>query len=302
MKIKEYIKKYLEITLGILLLDIGYYFFFTPTNLVTGGVMGIGLLLQNYLPIPTSMFILIVNVIILIISFFTLGKDFFLKTIYATVLSPLILLILESTCDTNYFIQNVNENKYLIAAICGTLLSALGLGLCFRNNGCTGGMDVIQKMMVKYLRVPYSLTMYLTDWVVVFLGGFLSINGLWFEGGKIIYNLEPVVYGIICVLFVGIIVDYVALHGRSRRTAFIITKKPEEIKKAIFESIDRGVTECDVRGGFTKDDKVMLICTMNKNEAYRFSDIINSIDNEAFTFFTSAKEVRGNYEKGRGLF
>ena len=149
-------------------------------------------------------------------------------------------------------------------------------------------MDVIQKVMVKYLHIPYSKTMYFTDWVVVILGG-LSLTG------KFSYNIEKVVYGTIGVLLIGFLVDRIVSRGFSRRTAFIITEKPNEVKEWVYKNINRGITLVDCKGGYTGDDKVMVICTLDKNESYLLQDNIKLIDEGAFTFMSATREVVGTY-------
>lgn len=282
-------RQILEISLGVLSIDIAYYFFYLPSSLVTGGVSGVSIIIGDYLPFSPSIFMYIVNIVLLIIGLVLLGKDFFFKTVYSTVLAPTIILLFENVADSSLFMQNVTQGTYIIACICGSLFTALGLGLCFRNNSATGGMDVIQKIMSKYLHIPYSKTMYFTDLVVILIGGIIfSPFG---------YNVEKVVYGIIAVFVTGLVVDYIALNGKSRRTAYIITNKPEIVKSIIYSKIVRGVTECDVRGGYSGDDKVMLICTLDKSQSYRLSEYVKEADSEAFTFITTTREVLGNYRR-----
>lgn len=288
---KRKIKTFIGITIGVLLISIAYYFFLEPVNLVTGGVTGLMILLKPILPFEPSVLMYILNISLLIIGLFTLGKDFFLKTCYASVLSPTIILIFEKTLSSDLILKGVNEaNWYFISAIVSCVLMAVGLGICFRLNATTGGMDVVQKMMTKYLHIPYSKTMYLTDMVIIFVSGFFI------KSTNSIYGIEGVVFGILVVYGIGFIVDYIALDAKSRRTAYIITSKPKEMKDMIFTRTKRGVTECDVRGGYTNNDLVMLICTLDNQEAYKLRDYIHEIDKDAFTFMSQTKEVIGEYD------
>lgn len=290
---RKYVQKkilsFLEISLGVFLLDVGFYFFYTPTNLVTGGAMGLSIILKDVLPFSTSIFLYIFNIATLLLGLILLGKDFFMKTVYASLLSPTLLLVLELTCQSDFFTASITEGKLIITCLCGAILVSAGLGLCFRNNGCTGGMDVVQKIMSKYLHMPISKTMYFTDWIVVILGGFV------FVGGVASYNIEYVTYGVIAVLLTGYLVDTISINGRSRRTAYIITKKPDEVKEFIYSHIERGVTLVSCKGGYTGEDKMMIICTLDKSESYMLSDFIKEIDKESFTFMTSTREVVGEY-------
>lgn len=291
LKNKKWYRKLLailEITLGVFLLDLGFFFFYTPADLVTGGGMGIALIINETFGVPSSVFMYAFNIITLFLGLFLIGKSFFLKTIYASLLSPTLLLALEKTCNPNFFYDNITEGRLIICALCGAVLVALGLGLCFRNNGCTGGMDVIQKILCKYFHMPLSKTMYLTDWTVVIIGG------LGFKGA-FSYNIEHVVYGVIAVILTGYIVDNISMNAKSRRTAYIITTKPDLVKEMIFKEIERGVTLVDCKGGYTGDDKTLVICTLDKDESYKLADFIKEIDKNAFTFMSTTREVVGYY-------
>lgn len=288
---KKKLWTFLWITIGVLLISVAYYFFLEPSKLVTGGVTGLMIMLEPFLPFPPSILMYILNISLLLIGLFLLGKDFFFKTCYASVLSPTFILILEKICEPDIILKGVNPNNwYFISMLVSSVLMAAGLGICFRVNATTGGMDIFQKIMTKYLHIPYSKTMYLTDWVIILISGFFI------RPNNSIYGIEGVVYGLICVYLLGYIVDYIALNAKSRRTAYIITSRPEEMKKMIFDLIERGVTECDVRGGYTGNKLVMLICTLDNNETYILKDKIHEIDKDAFTFMSQTKEVIGYYD------
>ena len=227
-------------------------------------------------------------IITLVIGGILLGKDFFIKTVFASLFSPIVVFIFEQLFDPRYFLSKVSApGFYLVALICGALLAGLGLGLAIKNNSCTGGMDVIQRILSKYLHVPHSKTMYFTDWVVVILSGFLLNDG---------FNIEMVVYGSIGVLAVSMIIDMLVLNAKSRRTAYIITTRPEEVKKMIYETIDRGVTFVDVKGGYSGEDKTMIMCAMDKSQAYKINEKLKSEFPDSFSFLTATREVLGSYE------
>lgn len=283
-------KQMLFIALGVLIMDVGYYFFYSPSNLVAGGVTGISIILKPVLDMigmPQSIFLYIIEAICLLLGLILLGKDFFFKTVLASALAPTYVLIFELLVPQDIILRTV-ENRLLIAFLCGSALQGVGIGICLKNNGSTGGLDVIQKSISKYLKVPYSFAMYGTDWIICLLSGFSFTLPL-------TYNFEYTFFGILSVYFAAYIIDMITLNARSKRTAYIITSKPEEVKNMIFKQIGRGCTESDVRGGYTNSNKVMLICVLNKNESYKLGEMIKEIDEEAFTFFTSTREVVGEY-------
>ncbi|MDE6240908.1 MAG: YitT family protein [Anaeroplasmataceae bacterium] len=295
---KEYLKKrfiqYLFIALGVILLDFGFYFFTNPAKLVFGGTMGLSVILEPYYSklgtwFTSSIFLWIANGIALIVGGIMLGKDFFLKTIFSTAFSPLVVFIFERTCDPNFFMKEVSIGGYYpIAIICSIVTSGCGLGLALKNNGSTGGMDVIQKILSKYLHVPYSKTMYFTDWVIVIASGFAFTP-------TFSYHIETVIYGIIGVYGISLIIDVIVLRAKVRRTAYIITEKPEEIRDFIYAKTDRGVTFVDAYGGYTGNKKTMVVCTMEKNEAYKITESLNEIDPHAFCYVSTTREIVGDY-------
>ena len=298
LKAKKFLKQYLMITFGVILLNLAFFFFLEPASIVTGGMMGVAIIIEPILKnvgtwFTSSIFLYIVNGICLVLGLIFLGKDFFLKTIYASLVQPSILFIFERTMDHNFFYKTITDtNQGFICLICASILSGVGIGIAVKYNGSTGGMDVVQKIISKYCKVPISTTMYVTDAIVVLFAGF-AFN-------PFSYNIERVVLGVSGVIAVGFIVDVVALSLKPRRTMYVITKNPELIKDLIYKNLDRGVTFNKVIGGYTGDEQVMVICTMDKNEAYRMTSIVTDADPKAFTFVTSCKEVKGEYDK-RGL-
>ncbi|MBQ7642080.1 MAG: YitT family protein [Acholeplasmatales bacterium] len=300
---KKRLIQYLFITLGVIIVDIGFYFFLDPAKIVIGGTMGLSILItpyvQNALPwFTNSIFLFIINTFALICGLIFLGKDFFLKTIYATIISPAVIFVFEKIFDPTFFFFDIPitevEGK-ITALIVGVVLFGLGVGIALKNDGSTGGMDVFQKIISKYLHVPISISMYLTDWTIVFIAGFFNEAGFTYH-----YQLSSVLFAFIGVFIEAYIIDVICLSARSRRTLYVITNHPNEIKEFIYKELDRGVTFSNVTGAYSGENKTMVICTMDKNEAYRITSDIMKQDPDAFMFVTSCKEVRGEYDK-RGL-
>ena len=307
MKVKT-IKSFFEIILGVFMLAFAFYFFFSPTKLVNGGVSGITIILRST-PLGSIswykdwMFMYLAQIVLLICALIFVGKDFFLKSILACVLDPTFNLIFEkSNCNPMYFLQTVPpSNFYLVSTVVGGLLSAVGIGICLRANSSTGGMDILQKILQQKLHIPYSKSMYLTDFFVVIIAGFV-VNNYEIVGVDVsniegfTYNVEMVIYGLVTVWLTGYICDYIALNARKRRTAFIICDDPDIIRDYIFNEFDRGLTIVDAIGGYTNNPKKMIVCTIEKSQCYILRDKIKELDPSAFTFFAETKEVVGEYD------
>lgn len=302
--LKKWFIQYIWITVGVIFVTLGYYFFFDPAHIIAGGVTGLAIFLkplwENSSWFTSSIFLYGIEAICLLLGLIFIGKDFFLKTIYASLLYPSLVFILERINipgDTPLQMVIFNsispENVKLICLFLGALLTGGGVGIALRNNGSTGGIDVIQKMISKYAKIPLSQTMYFTDWVIVLFAGL--------KFTPFSYSIEYVVYGSIAVIVEGFIIDYIALSIKPRRTVYVISDNPQSIKDLIYSELDRGVTFSPVMGAYTNKERTMVICTMDKNEAYRIVGMISKVDPKAFTFVTSCKEVRGEYDK-RGIF
>jgi uncharacterized membrane-anchored protein YitT (DUF2179 family) len=275
---KAKVREILEITLGVTIMSLGFYFFLLPLNLVVGGVMGISVLLQDY--IPVSLFLYVANIILLIVGLIFLGKVFFMKTFYATILSPTIIWILEKTVEPDLIMQHMVESPLLISAAFGALTVGVGLALVLRNDATTGGIDVLQKMLHKYLNIPFHWALYMIDGTIITVALFVDFqNGL---------------YALGTMLLSGIIIDRLSIEGASGFTAFIVTNESDKIKDIVYKTLDRGVTISKVMGGYSREEKDMIICTVDRMQLYTFKKIIKETDPKAFTFVTRTKEALGN--------
>jgi uncharacterized membrane-anchored protein YitT (DUF2179 family) len=295
---KKWLMQYAWITFGVILTTIGYYFFFSPAKIVAGGVSGISIIFEpvwhNIEWFEDSYFIYGLEAICLILGLVFIGKEFFIKTVYASLLFPTLVFLLELVVEKEVIYYSLSEgNRSLMCMALGAILTGAGVGVALRHDGSTGSIDVVQKIISKYAKIPLSQTMYFTDWVIVVLAG-LSFN-------PFAYSIEFVVFGSVAVIIEAYIIDYIALSIKPRRTVYVVSDNPQDIKNLIYTELDRGVTFSPVQGAYTNKERTMVICTMDKNEAYRIVGMISKVDPKAFTFVTSCKEVRGEYDK-RGLF
>jgi uncharacterized membrane-anchored protein YitT (DUF2179 family) len=280
--VKRKLIEYGFITLGVLCLHVGFYFFLQPINLVIGGMMGVSMLLApiiNVISIGTIY--LILNVSALIIGGLIFGKQFFLRTVYATLLAPLLVALFEVLdISPNLLLDHIDSNYQLfVAAIGSGALIGIGVGCVLRYNASTGGMDVYQKMVNQYLKVPFSVAVYITDGIIVLIGMAL--------------NIQTGVFAIISLVLSAVLIDKVAVAGRNSYTVLIITKKADAIKEKIFEKLDRGLTKVKAIGGYTGEEKDMIICSISRQQLYDLKEFVREIDPLAFSLILHTKEVLG---------
>lgn len=286
-----------KITLGVYLATFGFYFFFQAAHLVTGGVGGLSFIIATKVNdivgkrVLNSSYIMIgLNFILLTIGRIFLGKQFFYKTFYVSLLYPFVVWMYELATDNNHnllfngtIFKAIEDEtvKLVLSTAIGSVLTGAGLGLVFNAGATTGGTDIPQKIMNKFLKIPLSVTIYIIDGVIVLLG-------------LIVFSIETTLFSVIAILLIGVIVDKFILTGRRGYTAFIVTREPEKLKDAIYSRLDRGFTRVNVKGGYYKDDKYMLICTVGKKEVHELRKIVNEVDTETFSFFVETTEVLGN--------
>jgi len=275
------IEQYIMITVGVIIMVSGFYFFLIPVNLVAGGVTGLGLILNDIFNFPISITVLIFNSFLLILGLVVLGKKIFIRSIYGSLLFPSVLFIYEK------FVPALDFNHDLVLAVVfGGALLGIGFGVVLKYGGTSGGTDIPVKILNKKFKVPVSFSIYLIDGIIVILGtfAFYDINGL--AGG---------LYALIAIYISGKIADMVIVGSNSKKAVQIITDYPEEIKTAIYKSIIRGVSTIDVKGGYTNNNKTMLVTVITKQEYYAIRNIIASIDENAFVYVTPATEIHGDF-------
>ncbi|MCK9493426.1 MAG: YitT family protein [Acholeplasmataceae bacterium] len=270
-----------QIIFGIILMNFGFYFFLLPNDLVTGGVSGIAVILNTF-GITPSLSILLMNIAFAILGLLVMGKNFFFKVLLGSLVSPLVIFILELlNIDQMLILNQLTESKLLISSLLGALGVGFGLGILFRNGGSTGGIDILQNIMNKKHHLSYNVAFILTDGVVVLIGL------LFFR------NIEHFLFSVGVVILSGLIIDNISILGRAGQTLFIVTEKEEEVKMAIFNQLDRGTTVIDAKGGYSGKDKKLVICVTSKRELNLVRTVVNKADPDAFTFIAQTKEAVG---------
>lgn len=279
---KAYLKSFLQITLGVFIVSNAFYFFLSPCKLVCGGTMGISILLHESFGFSETISIYVLNILFLLLGLIFLGKSFFCKTVYGTLLSPSIMAIYELIgIDKNYIYNQINpHNQLLLVTICGAVLTGIGIGLVVRNGACTGGMDIPERILSVKLHLPFSYMMYLLDGTIILVG--ISIFGI-----------ERGIFAIIMIFLTGYLIDIFSVGGSSKRAFYIVTDYEDEIRLGIINEIDRGLTIIEAKGGYTYMDKKMIVCILNKGEYSKLKSLVYKIDPKAFIFITKANEVIG---------
>lgn len=268
----------LKILLGSFLLALGLDIFLAPSNIVTGGVTGIGIIIKDItrriwgVGISLSVTNLVINVPILIAAWIVKGRRYIARTALATISLSGWLYVFENVAYTG---------NILLAAIYGGVLSGIGLGLVFTTQATTGGTDMIAAIVQHYIP-HFSVSNFL-----------LIIDGLIVCGGILVFGIETTMYALIAVYITTAVSDRVVDGFHYSKAIYIISDHGEEIASAILEKIDRGVTGLQGRGMYTQSDKLVLMCTSSSKESVKIKQIVHSIDPKAFMIIHDAREVLG---------
>lgn len=249
--------------------------FVEPSGLIMGGVTGIGLFANHIAGIPVSTVVLIMNVTMLIAGFFLLGKGFAAKTVVSTFAFPIALAVCEKLLGGILLTEDL-----LLCAVFGGILIGASLGIVFRADASSGGMDIPPLVLNKYLRVPVAAGMWGFDVAILFMQAFST-------------SMEAILYGILLIIVYTVVLDKVLLFGTSKIEIKVISKKSDEIKKAIMEEMDRGVTGFHAKTGYMGKETELLMSILSTRELPKVEKLVRSIDPAAFVVVNKATEVYG---------
>ena len=297
-KMNKKLKNFIFINIGVMGLALSFSFFLSPFDLVTGGIGGIAINILNILErfgividasnrtIVESAIMMGVNLLLLFISLFLIGKEFFFKTLYCTVAYPIYSFLFGELARIVKFtellpVESTNIGGMLIIVLFSALLSGVSIGIAIKYGASTGGIDIVEQVMFKYFNVPYSTTLFVCDGITIIIASILSMN------------LLPICYGAIYVWLMGKLIDSVVFGGFRSYSVSIITSKPDIIKAYILENINRGLTIVEAVGGYTGNDLKMIICVMTSSEVSEIRGNIKSLDENAFMYITQTSEVSG---------
>ncbi|MBP6903778.1 MAG: YitT family protein [Bacilli bacterium] len=278
---KKRILEFIYITCGVAIASFAFSFFLNPNNIVIGGISGISIIIKDLTGgyNPATM-ILILNVVLLLIGLVFLGKDFFIKTAYGSIMFPVFIWLF----DFIYQIIAIDFSQMdmILVIVFSAIIMGSGLGIVVKHGGTTGGTEIPQKILFKYFHLPYSISLYILDGTVILLGFILMEQ-----------KIDFVFYEIIFMFICGFAMDLVIFSGFNKRAVYIISEKVEEIREELLTNFDRGVTGIKVIGEYSQSEKKMLLCVLSTLEYYKLRDFIGKIDKNAFFYAVRASEVRG---------
>jgi uncharacterized membrane-anchored protein YitT (DUF2179 family) len=278
---KEMIKKFsvkdfVMITLGIFLVAFGLEYFHIPNNIAAGGVSGLAIIINNFIPaLPVGIIILILNVILFAVAFLTLGGGFGAKTLYASFGLSGIMWIMET-----FFTPAVLSEDLFINAAVGALIIGTGMAMVFNYGASTGGTDILAKILNKYFHVEIGKSLLAVDFVI-------GMTGL------ATFGITAGLYALLCIVANGTLIDRLIDGFNTSKELMIISKREEQIIKFIIEELDKSCTVLNGYGGYTSEDIQILYVILSRREYIRLRSYIKEIDPKAFISVNEVHEVLG---------
>lgn len=274
---KNLVKEYVLTTIGIALVAAGMYFFLMPNNLATGGVNGLGIVINHFYPTYDVGFLMMsMNVVLFIVAFLVIGTSFGIKTIYASLGLSGMIWALEHICP----MSAPFTNDMLLELLFGILISAGGMGIVFNQNASTGGTDIIAKIINKFFHIDIGKAVLISDFVVTMLAG-------------VTFGVRVGMYAVLGLFINGFFIDAVIEGINVCKNVVIISTKCDEIEAYIINELGRGATIYDARGAYTKEDKEVITTVIGRKEFISLREYIKKIDKDAFITVNTVHETFG---------
>ena len=275
MKIsKTGIIDFILITIGTIICGVATYFFMVPSNLAIASVSGVAILIGKFVPLSKAILILILNLVLLIISWFFVGREFTIKSIYPSIGLPVVMMILGHYTPNYHGVMN----DQFLDMICYLFLCDLGIALMVVRNASSGGLDVLYKMANKYLNIDFGVA--------------TSIVGLFISAPAIfIYDPKTGVLSILGTYVTGIIIDHYVFGMTTKLKVCILSKKNDEICEYIINELHSGVTRYEASGGFTGDKFDEINVIVNRIEYAKLMKHLREVDPDAFATVTNIHDV-----------
>ncbi|MDH7577964.1 MAG: YitT family protein [Bacillota bacterium] len=270
---KRLIRSYIWITLGSLGTALALDLFLVPNRIAAGGVSGLATILYHLLGIPVGWTLLAINIPLFFLSYRELGFQVVVRSLYGAVATSIFVEVLAPRVPAL-------TGDLLLASVYGGIVAGFGMGIVLRAHGTTGGTDLVARLISKYLPVTVGQALLGADFVVISLAG-------------VFFNAELALYALLGLLATSKVVDLVQEGISYAKAAFIISVRSQEVARAIFRELERGVTSLQGEGMYTGEKRPVLLCVVAKSEESRLKEVIYEVDARAFVFITDAHEVLG---------
>lgn len=264
--------EYIQIIIGASLVGLAYNIFYLPARLAAGGVSGISTILFELFQFNPAYVQWLINIPLLIIGVIFIGREFSAKTFVGTLFVPLVIWL---TSDMSLAVDNP-----LLSAIYGGTVLGVGLGIVYRGNGSTGGTTLIAQVLKKYTGLSSGFSQLFVDGFVVVASAF-------------VFDFELALYALMSIYVTSKVIDFVQLQVSPTKLILVITDKEEKIQSLIKNEINRGLTKVKTLGGYSNEEKTMILCVVEQSEAVYFKKMLQQVEPDSFVIFVNASEILG---------
>ena len=271
----DIVKETVILTVAVAIIAAAVYFFLVPSHTSVSSISGLGIVLSNFVPLQLSAITMILNVVLLIIGFFTCGREFGVKTVYTSVMLPLFLGLFEIIFPNFGSMTDSQE----LDVLCYILVVSVGLSILFNRNASSGGLDIVAKIMNKYLHME--------------LGKAMSLSGMCVAlSAALVYDKKTGVLSSLGPYFNGIVLDQFIFDHNIKRRVCIITKKEEELRQFIIHDLHSGATIYEAIGAYNMEKRREIITIVDKGEYQKLMKFINQEDPKAFITVYNVSNMR----------
>lgn len=275
MKVRNTIREFVIITLGLAIVAAAVFFFMMPSHVSVGSGAALGMVLSNFIPLPVSTITLMINVSLLALGFLLVGREFGGKTVYCTILMPMFIGVFEQMFPN---FQSLTQDP-LLDVICYTLVVSVGLSILFSHNASSGGLDIVAKILNKYFHIE--------------LGKGMSAAGVLVAlSSALCYDSKIVVLSVLGTYFGGIVLDHFIFGSNIKRRVCVISPQLDSIVKFVLHDLHSGATLNEIIGAYDQTPKTEMITIVDKNEYRQLMDYIRKVDPKAFVTVYSVSDMR----------
>lgn len=274
---KKSIREFILINVGLLLVAAGIYYFLVPNNLAAGGVSGLSMVINHFVPqMPVGLLMLIMNVVLFIVGIIFIGSGFGMKTIYSSFALSGMIWIFESLLP----IKAPLTGDLFLELIFGILISGVGMGIVFLNNASTGGTDIIAKILNKYFSINMGKGVLMADFFITLTAAFA-------------FGIRTGLYALLGVIINGFVIDSVIEGIETNKQVTIISTELNAINDFIINKLGRGATIYAAKGAYTNEPKDIIIVVLDRKEFIKLRNFIKEVDNKAFITVNMVHETLG---------
>lgn len=269
------LKEIFILTVAVAIIAAAVYFFLVPSHTSVSSISGLGIVLTNFIPLPLSAISMILNITLLIIGFFTCGREFGVKTVYTSIMLPFFLWLFEMILPDFGSMTNSQE----LDVLCYILVVSVGLSILFNRNASSGGLDIVAKILNKYVHID--------------LGKAMSLSGMCVAlSAALVYDKKTVVLSILGTYFNGMVLDHFIFDHNIKRRVCIITKKEEKLRNFIIHDLHSGATIYESIGAYNMQKRNEIITIVDKSEYQKLMNYITKEDPQAFVTVYNVSSMR----------